>query len=124
MKKIRRKKILTVQGTSAENFDERFNEASESLPETAELKWDTAPMCVHFIYEEVISVPETIAEEFELQGVHYFCKDCPHLQKGKDKRCKSHGCKYSKYGTVQDFTPACEFFYKQLLQGEIEPEAE
>ena len=79
-------------------------------------------MCVHFIYEEVVNVPETIAEEFELQGVHYFCKDCPHLQKGKDKRCKSHGCKYSKYGTVQDFTPACEFFYKQLLQGEIEPE--
>ena len=124
MRTIKRKKILTVQATSAEEFDRKFNEASEQLSENAELKWDTAPMTVHFIYEDVEKIPETVTEEFELQGIHYYCKDCPHLQKGRDKRCKSHGCEYAEYGTVQDFSPACEFFYKQVLQGKIKPEVE
>lgn len=124
MKQIRRKKILTVQASSAEEFDRKFNEASNELSGTAELKWDSAPMCVHFIYEEVEEEPETVAEEFKLQGIQYFCKDCPHLQKGKDKRYKSHGCEYAEYGMVKDYTPACEFFYKQVLQGKIVPEVE
>lgn len=124
MEKIRKKKILTVQATTADEFDRKFNEASDKLSGNAELKWDTAPMCVHFIYEEVEEKPETVAEEFELQGIKYYCKDCPHLQKGKNKRLKSHGCEYAEYGTVTDFTPACEFFYKQVLQGKIVPEVE
>lgn len=124
MKVITKKKIRTVQATSATEFDRQFNEASEELSSSAELKWDAAPMCVHFIYEVEEQIPETVSDEFELQGIKYYCKDCPYLNKGKNKRQRSHGCKYAEFGTVTDFTPACEFFLKKVLNGEIEPEVD
>lgn len=124
MKTVTRKKILTVQANTAEEFDREFNEASESLGYSVELKWDAAPMCVHFIYEETDKIPETCEDEFELQGIKYYCKDCPNMLKGKNRREKSHGCKYAEFGTVKDFTPACEYFYRQVLQGKITPEVE
>lgn len=124
MRVIARKRVRTVQANDPDEFDKMFNEASDELAENVKLQWDTAPMCVHFIYEEPVKIPETVADEFELQGIKYYCKDCPNFQKGKNKRCRSQGCKYAEYGTVADFTPACEWFYKQVLQGKITPEVE
>lgn len=122
MKVIEKKKIMTVQAKNAEEFDRKFDEASDRLEqEDVELRWDAAPMCVHFLYTERVKIPETVAEEFKLQGITYYCKDCPHLQKGKDRRERSHGCRYAEYGTVTDYTPACEFFLKQVLAGKIKP---
>jgi hypothetical protein len=122
MKVITRKRVRTVQADDADEFDRKFNAVSDELTEDAKLQWDTAPMCVHFIYEEQEKVPETVADEFELQGIKYYCKDCPNMIKGKSKRERSHGCKYAEYGTVKDFTPACEWLYKMIVQGKVIPE--
>ena len=120
MKTKVRTQIKTIQAKTAEEFDRLFNEANDELNDV-ELRWDTAPMCVHLIYKEEILEPETLAEEFELRGEHYYCKDCPFFKRGKNKRCKSIGCKYSPYGTAAEFNPACEYFFKQLVNGKIEP---
>ena len=113
-------RVKTIQASTSEEFDRKFNKAVKQL-EDVELKWDTAPMCVHLLYKETVQIPETLAEEFGLRGEHYFCKDCPAFKRGKNKRCKSVGCKYSPYGTAAEFNPACEYFYKQLLNGKWEP---
>ena len=120
MQKQTTRKMKTIQEHTAAAFDEKYNKANEEL-NVVEEKWDTAPMCVHLIYEEQKLVPETLSEEFELRGEHYYCKDCPYFIRGKNKRCKSIGCKYSPYGTAADFNPACEYFFKQLINGKIEP---
>lgn len=113
------KRCKTVQAESAAEFDRRFNDASDEHPD-AELKWHEG-LCVSLIYEERRDVPETVAEEFKLQGITYYCKDCPNMLKGANKRERSHGCKYAEFGTVKDFTPACEYFHKMVLQGKIKP---
>lgn len=118
MKIVRRKKVKTVQAKSANAFDRKFNEASEGL-EDYEIVWDTAPMCVHFLYEEVTKIAESTKEEYEeILGEHYYCKDCPYAKKGKDKRNGIQGCS-KNVSVAKDFTPACELFYKELALGKI-----
>ncbi len=113
------KKCVTVQASDPGHFDRAFNIAAEEHPD-AELKWHEG-LCVSFIYEERNQTAETVAEEFELQGIKYYCKDCPNMMKGANKRERSHGCKYAEFGTVKDFTPACEYFYRMVMQGKLKP---
>lgn len=119
MKQVTRYESKTIKASNAAEFDRLFAEASKSIDADVELRWDYEPMCVHFVYKYIEQVPETVAEEYELQGIKYYCTDCPYLQKGHDGRYKSKGCKYSKYGAVKDYTPACELFYKELMTGKI-----
>ena len=120
MKIVTRKKCRTVSAKSAAEFDEEFNRVSESLPRSAELVWD-GEMMVHFIYEEDEKIAETVADEYELQGLCYKCENCPYLEMDEDRRRRRHTCKYSEYGVTFDDSPACEVFYKALRAGKIEP---
>lgn len=122
MEKMTKYRSVTVQAKDADEFDRKFDEVSEKIDEPVELQWDTAPMCVHFIYKEIKRIPETVEDEFKIQGLQYYCKDCPYLEKGRNRREKSHGCKYAEYGNVTDFSPACEMFYKLVKQGKIKVE--
>lgn len=121
MQKVIARKVKTIQASTPAEFDREFNKFSESVNGEMDLKWDPSPMCVHLLYTEEKLVPETLAEEFELRGEKYYCKDCPFFKRGKNKRCKSIGCKYSPYGTAAEFNPACEYFFKQLVNGKIGP---
>ena len=114
------KKSKTIQDNDPDEFDRKFNEASETLKNIVELRWDTAPMCVHIIYEVKRKIPESIAEEFLLQGIKYYCKDCPYFIKGKNNRSRSLGCRYAFSGVCTDFTPACEFFLEKIKNGELQ----
>ena len=69
MRIITKKRVRTIQASDPAEFDRKFNEASDEMTENIKLQWDTAPMCVHIIYEEQERVPETVADEFELQGI-------------------------------------------------------
>ena len=117
MKVITRKKSKTIQAKSAEAFDRKFEEASEEINESVELVWDASPMCVHFIYEETVYIPETLAEKFKLDGLERYCKDCPNFVKGKDRKYKGQGCRLVD-GRVE-YSPACELFYKEVMDGKI-----
>ena len=121
MKDIIIRKSKTIQEKDPEEFDRKFNESSEKLNNIVEIKWDSAPMCVHLIYEERERIPESISEEFLLAGIKYYCKDCHYFMKGKNKRCKSYGCRYSICSNATEYTPACEFFLEKLKSGEVKP---
>lgn len=107
---------MTVHASTAKAFDRQFNEMSEQITDDAELVWDSAPMTVHFIYEETVKIPETVAEYFELKGIVLHCIDCKHFVKGKDRRCRSKGCEF-KEGCC-DFTPACDMCYEEAFKSE------
>lgn len=117
MKIITRKKSKTIHASTPDAFDRKFQQASETITENVELVWDAAPMTVHFIYDEVVKIPETLAEKFELDGLQYYCKDCPNFVKGKNRKYKGQGCTLVD-GRV-DFSPACELFYRELMDGKI-----
>lgn len=121
MKTITRKKSRTVQATTAEEFDREFNRVSDELTETAELVWDTTPMCVHFIYEEHEKKAETAADELSLQGIHLKCKNCPHREVNPDgrKAGKKDFCPFALMQTTRADNNACEYFCSQVLRGEI-----
>ena len=115
MKRIRKKRVKTVQAKTAVEFDDLFNKVSDELTEQAELKWD-GELCVHFIYDEVVEIPEDAQDEYLLRGDVYCCMHCPHLEQ-KNGECR---CKYSR-GYFTEYEPACKFFYQQLKDGVIEP---
>ena len=122
MRKDEIEQQVTIEAENRAEFDRLANEASREHPGAVREWHEGRGLSMTLVYKETILTPETVADEFELQGIKYYCKDCPNFQKGKNKRCKSQGCKYAEFGTVTDFTPACEWFYKQVLQGKIVPE--
>ena len=111
----------TVSAKSAEEFDRLFEKQSELIGDDYELQWDSMPLTVHFIYKETVRIPETVADEYEMRGERYYCKDCPYFGKHADGRRRNGGCKYSEHEVV-DYTPACELFYKRYAKGEIDKE--
>lgn len=119
MRTLIRKRSRTVQAKSAEEFDREFNRISEELSEDAELVWDTAPMCVHFIYEEHTKVAESAADQFALHGLKMKCRNCPHLEKPEDGRVKKCFCPFAFANTTREDQDACEEFYREVLAGEI-----
>ena len=121
MKRISRKMIRTVQASTAEDFDKEFNKASNEINENTTLVWEQMPLCCHFIYEVSETIPESASEELQLQGIKYYCKDCPFFYRKSKKRVVRYDCKYSETGTVVDFSPACSHFCRMVLDGEIEP---
>ena len=118
MKIVMRKKCRTVSAKTPAAFDEEFNEATLELGTDIELKWEQAPNTVHIIYTEREQVPETLSETLALRGERYFCKDCPYSEKGENGRCGIQGCKKGVPDVV-DYTPACDIFLKDLIQGRV-----
>lgn len=123
MRKEIERKIKTIQASSDAEFDRKYNKASKDLNIVDEVweHWQNGPMCVHLFYNEEKLIPETLTEEFAQRGEHYLCQNCPYFERGKNKRCKSVGCKYSPYGTAAEFNPACDYFLRQVLNGIVEP---
>ena len=62
-----------------------------------------------------------VTDEYEREGIRFLCKECPYLERGKDKRRKQWPCKYATYGFSRVDSNACESFYKELKQGLIKP---
>ena len=118
MKIITTKKCRTVSATNPEDFDRAFNKASTEIGEEVELQWEAAPFTVHMIYTKTEKIGETIAEELALRGERYFCKDCPYSEKAENDRSGIKGCRKGVPGVV-DYTPACELFLKDLIQGKV-----
>ena len=117
MKEIIKKKVRTVQAKNPAEFDRLFNETSDSMPSTAELVWD-GNMCVHFLYDETVQIPQTVREEFEVAGDIHFCKECHYLEDDGDKRKKRFRCKYAEHLLTCKDSPACDVYYRELMNGE------
>ena len=110
---------MTVQANTAAAFDEEFARVSAEMPEDAELKWDNAPMCVHFISSYREQVPESAKDVMHLRGEYHKCKECPLYEPPEDGRHHEGRCPLGLFGgIVHREHEMCEEQYKRLLEGE------
>lgn len=127
------KKVTTirrvVKSANADEYERLFNKMAAELAEHNPVikDIDNKDLFVsYFTYEEteVKEVPETVEDEFKLQGIEYCCEACPHLEIGHNKARKKWPCMFSKYGQSRKDSKACELFYKELAQGLVKPREE
>lgn len=76
-------------------------------------------------YEETETGPESLEDEYTLQGVRLTCQDCPYYEpilkaNGEiDGRMKYGNCPYSEIGRAFRDSRACEVLYQKLNNGEV-----
>lgn len=76
-------------------------------------------------YTESEQVPESLAEEYEAQGVRLTCQDCPLFVPAlkadgtEDLRAKRGGCPYAEYKRTSKDSPACDEIFKMLNDGRV-----
>ena len=105
-------------------FEEQFNKAMEDLKEhepTYELREVSGSLWAIITYKISEEIVESVRDEFHLEGRRHTCSQCPLHEEVKDRRLKMVPCKYSEYGEANLKEEACEYFYKMLKQGQIEP---
>lgn len=75
-------------------------------------------------YTEDERIPETLAEEYEAQGVRLTCGDCPYFcptiksDGTVDRRSKWGGCHLSEFGAKRS-SAACEKLFEALNAGRV-----
>ena len=76
-------------------------------------------------YTESEQLPESLAEEYEAQGVRLTCQDCPLFVPALkadgtvDLRAKRGGCPYAEYKRTSKDSPACDEIFKMLNDGRV-----
>jgi hypothetical protein len=76
-------------------------------------------------YVESEMKPETLAEEYESQGVNLTCYDCPFFvpqfkaDGTEDQRAKWGGCPWKETKRAMKTSKACDKLYQMLNNGEV-----
>lgn len=116
-------KIKVIESESGKEFEQAFNSTIEKLGYTKDynIEISNGKFFAIIHYNEENYEPETIAEEYELRGEIFHCRDCPELQDDHDARKKRFACKRAEYGITRKDESSCEWFYRQLSQGKLKP---
>lgn len=76
-------------------------------------------------YTESDNSPENVAEEYELEGVHLTCQDCPMFSPimkadgTEDKRIKWGDCPLCEYGRTSRTSRPCKELFRMINSGEV-----
>lgn len=119
--------IAVIRAATAEDFEERFNAKAHELADkitNTKVEIDGTVFTAIISYKETVEVMDSVADEFHADGIRYLCKHCPHIEDPLDKRVKWCECKYSELGRTHKEHEACEFFYRQLKAGRVQPKGE
>ena len=108
----------TISASTPEEYDRLFNEFCKDLTDAEVHDWSA--FCSTIRYREKQLVPENLADELELRGEVYYCKDCPYFIKGEDGNHRCKGCSKHIPNAV-DYTPACELFLNDYVHGKVKP---
>ena len=82
-------------------------------------------MIARIQYTESESVPESLAEEYEAQGVRLQCQDCPFFTPtlkadgSEDLRAKWGGCPFAEYKRTTRGALACDELFQRLNDGRV-----
>ena len=129
MKTTNVQQIKVIYATTAAEFQEAFNKAQQELAgKNPSVQFNMAEgHCAYITYTESKDIPETLEDEFELAGASYHCRNCPKFEwprvaSGEVSKVKKRGsCPVATYGIAYRNGRACDFFYRSLVQGEIDP---
>lgn len=124
MKISKVKRIAVVESADPELFEQRFNSKLDELSFHEGLDYQ---IYCDSKYKAIISYCETVREidsvmdEFHAEGIRYVCENCPDLENPLDARVKWCRCKYAELGSTHKNYEACEYFYRRLKAGTIQP---
>lgn len=122
MKQKRQRGVTAIQTATAEDFNREIN-AELKKHENGHITFVTSvPFTAYVEFEEIVEIPETLAEKYELNGDGRKCHECPYFVRTQDKRYKWHFCA-QKQKKVTECQSACETYY-QLLEQMIRDELE
>lgn len=127
MRRAKIPKIKIIQSKSGKVFEDSFNQSMVELFEQGHEDPDyridhgSGEFTAIVIYQETKELIDTVADEFHAEGIYYKCNDCPYMEDPQDKRIKWCNCKMASLGRTHRTNEACEFFYRQLKAGRIEP---
>ena len=129
MKQKTRNRLIVVTDNDPAAFQEKFNEAWDQVEDKNPSYEFNKQMghCAYIMYTEEIQIPETIEDQYALAGVSYRCRNCPHFEwpmtkAGRVNRItKKGGCRFASLGISYRDGFACEYFYKQMINGELTP---
>ena len=113
-----------IEADDAATFQSELNKALAELADLdPEIDTDVRAGFRAFIrYEKSEDIPETLAEQFNVRGISYKCKDCPECsfirtRTGEIDARQSRGiCPHTEYGHCFLDAEACELFYSKLIE--------
>lgn len=115
--------ITAIASDTPEEFEKLYNDKMTLLSEynpkaTIDLS-DGFKAVIQ--YETVKEEIETIKDKYNLEGIRYFCRECPLHDIEKDSRRKWVSCRYSETNETHLDHECCEYFYEQLKLGLVRP---
>lgn len=127
MKTLNYERTLGVECNTIERFNQECDVIAKRLADENvkfERLWNMnrGQHCCYFIYTETVLQPETIEDEFILEGKEKFCGDCPYFVFTDDHQGK---CTYKKVvvktrsGLLQASGKACSHLYEGIRKGEL-----
>lgn len=121
MKHIKMSKVKVIQSDSAADFEDRLNNA---LTEVCELNSSysihfnmSMGHCAYIEYSYTQSIPENLADEYELRGEHFYCGNCPRFIPSMDGRSRYGTCSYGVVKRPLPSDSACNTFYTNYENG-------
>lgn len=115
-----------IQESDPARFVEAVNEALAEHYEAHGFRYDVKDpspdgvLRCYVFWDESILEPKTAKDFAVLSGESYCCGQCPYAEWPDDKRIKYARCPIKQ--RTSKFSDACEWFYKQVAAGDIEPE--
>lgn len=130
MKSFARQHMRVIAGGSPEDFQNKMESLFSELATKGikpEVQYNMAMgFCAYATWEETQFIAETMGEAYELKGEIHHCSECPLFPDPGDKRIKNVKCEHrgkceetGGVRTTSKGSPACDFFYMKLFNGEI-----
>lgn len=127
MKFERYQQFVTVRAEASDIFTEDLNRAIYDLRGKNPVVHfsETDPLCAYVSFTERYQSPESLSDEYELQGVKFTCEMCPMFSPimkrngTPDARLKYGDCPESEFGRTYKDTKACDKLYKLLRDGRV-----
>lgn len=127
MKQERYQQFKTVRAEAPDLFTEDLNRVIYELRDKSPVVRfsETDPLCAYVSFTERFKSPESVSEEYELQGVRFTCEMCPLFSPimkrdgTPDHRLKYGDCPESEFGRTYKDSAACDKLYQMLKAGRI-----
>lgn len=123
MKYVKSKEYRCIHGDTPEEFQDEVNKVLAKYP-TAEMKIDTlVPYLCHAWIRVEKLIPETKADEYELNCDVHYCIECPFLDRPakSNKNQKRFPCEHAEWGITATDSVCCDKFYdwyeKRKMEG-------
>ena len=124
MKRVSYQQFAIVAGDTAQSLTEQLNEKLIQLKDKNP-KVTFEGLIARISYEESFDAPESLADEYEAQGVRLSCQDCPIFEPilksdgSEDQRIKWGNCEYSNLGRTYRNSCACSRLFEMINNGEV-----